>query len=368
MIPLGINCGSFEHNSAAANRLRRRHNLTENDVVIATLARLSHYGKFNPAPFFIAAQKAQETLGKTKSLHFIACGVYTSKHAKKVFEDAAARFMPDVPFHHEDGATSATRQEVLSGSDIFAFPIDNIQETFGLAPIEAMAAGLPLIVSDWDGMRDTVTADIGIRIPTHTVGAKATAPEAHGYLADAFNYPQYTARLASMSALDISHITQAITALARDDNVRKRLGDNAKKRARSLYDWSVIIPQMQELWGELANIRGAAPNSPERANPVAPLPMDIFASYPSKTGIVHNERIVQLPSHRTVADIFQTLRYNQLGNPFEQNVTVDTVLAHIPKDAPGLTLAELSEALRYNPLTVERCCLFLLKYGLITIT
>ncbi len=34
--------------------------------------------------------------------------------------------------------------------------IDNMQESFGLTPIEAMAAGLPRVISDWDGYRDSV--------------------------------------------------------------------------------------------------------------------------------------------------------------------------------------------------------------------
>ena len=41
-------------------------------------------------------------------------------------------------------------------ADVFVSPSDNIQETFGLSVIEAMASGLPVIVSDWDGYRDTV--------------------------------------------------------------------------------------------------------------------------------------------------------------------------------------------------------------------
>ena len=44
---------------------------------------------------------------------------------------------------------------------------DNIQETFGIVPIEAMAAGLPVVVSDWDGYKDTVRHGVdGFRIST----------------------------------------------------------------------------------------------------------------------------------------------------------------------------------------------------------
>ena len=54
-----------------------------------------------------------------------------------------------------------------SASDIFVSPIDNAQETFGIAPVEAMASGLPQVVSDWDGYRDTVVhGETGFRFRT----------------------------------------------------------------------------------------------------------------------------------------------------------------------------------------------------------
>jgi glycosyltransferase involved in cell wall biosynthesis len=49
---------------------------------------------------------------------------------------------------------------------------DNIQETFGIVPIEAMAAGLPVVVLDWDGYKNTVRDGIdGFRVPTLMSGA-----------------------------------------------------------------------------------------------------------------------------------------------------------------------------------------------------
>ena len=45
---------------------------------------------------------------------------------------------------------------------------DNIQETFGLTIIEGMAAGKPVIATDWDGYRQTVRhGDTGFLIPTY---------------------------------------------------------------------------------------------------------------------------------------------------------------------------------------------------------
>ena len=56
-------------------------------------------------------------------------------------------------------------------ADLFLSLVDNPQETFGLAPVEAMAAGLPVVVSDWDGYRATVSDGVeGFRVPTLAPG------------------------------------------------------------------------------------------------------------------------------------------------------------------------------------------------------
>jgi glycosyltransferase involved in cell wall biosynthesis len=48
---------------------------------------------------------------------------------------------------------------------------DNTQETLGIALIEAMAAGLPIVVSDWDRYKDTGRDGVnGFHIPALTTG------------------------------------------------------------------------------------------------------------------------------------------------------------------------------------------------------
>jgi glycosyltransferase involved in cell wall biosynthesis len=364
VIPLGINCDDFSHDAKAANALRTRHGWTDDDIAVVTLSRLLPFGKFDPGPLFVSLQRAQEALGKTKRLHFIACGIYGNEHSRAVFEDCAKLLMPDVSFIHMDGASAAARKEILSGGDIFTFPIDNIQETFGLAPIEAMAAGLPLVVSDWDGMRDTVTPDVGFIIPTRTVQAEASKPESHGYLMGTLSYAQYGARLSCLTSIDVAKMADAFVELASNADLRQRMGHAAEQRARRLYDWVNIIPVMQDFWGELAQIKRANTTRSTRANPVAPLPFDLFASYPSKVPSKLTEGFVATGTKEQLYEIYTARRLEMIGNPFEAYKTLEQVFSRL-FSISGANIATLAFDLKYNPLTIERAVMFLLKYGLI---
>ena len=55
-----------------------------------------------------------------------------------------------------DGRRPEVRFSIWSVADLFLSLSDNVQETFGLTPVEAMAAGLPVVVSDWNGYRSNI--------------------------------------------------------------------------------------------------------------------------------------------------------------------------------------------------------------------
>lgn len=372
VIPLGIDTAAFAHDPAARAALRSRMGWTATDVAVVTLARLLPYGKFDPGPLFIALQAAQMQL-KGHRLHFIACGAYADDHSRKVFTDCAAALMPDVPYHHLDGTDATARRETLSGGDIFTFPIDNVQETFGLAPVEAMAAGLPTVGSDWDGLRDTVVPEVGILVPTRTVRAAATRPEAEGYLGGRLNYAQYGNNLSALTALDVGRMTQAFVTLAEDAGLRHRMGHAGLARARALYDWAAIIPQYQDLWQEQTRLRSdhlRRGHIASGANPIGPLPMDLFASYPSDAPGLSGQLTVAADGTLARLDTILTARrYAGIGHPFEQRRTIAAILSRILDAGPdGTSVTHISRDTGYNSLTVERAAMFLLKYALITFT
>jgi glycosyltransferase involved in cell wall biosynthesis len=249
VIPLGIHCDDFTPDPAAGAALRARLGAGPQDVVFTTIARLTPHEKFDPLPIYLAMQAAQKHLPGQK-LFVAFCGLFRDDFSRRVFEQGAAKLMPDVGFALLDGADAAERKAVLSGADVFLFLIDNIQETFGLAPIEGMAAGLPLLVSDWDGMKDTVTPDVGFRVTSRSLPAQHLAQEALRYQGGIDSYVQYCASTSAMTEIDMPELTARILQLSRDPDLRRKMGQAGAKRARAIYDWAQIIPQMQDLWGE----------------------------------------------------------------------------------------------------------------------
>jgi glycosyltransferase involved in cell wall biosynthesis len=92
------------------------------------------------------------------------------------------------------------------------------------APIEAMAAGLPMVVTDWDGSRDTVRrGEDGILVPTLMApsgeGPGGFTPSSHiEYMG---TWLSLTARL---TVVDIGVAAEAFRALVADPCYRARLG------------------------------------------------------------------------------------------------------------------------------------------------
>jgi hypothetical protein len=147
-----------------------------------------------------------------------------------------------------------------------------------------MAAGLPCLVSDWDGYRDTVVdGETGIRIPTWMPAPGMGAAIADAYSADNLTYDLYVGYASQMTAVEVPAFADALVAMARDPGLRRRLGEAGRRRARALYDWRVVVPAYQDLWSELAARRQAdvelAPPRWQVRNPRLSDPFDVFAGH-----------------------------------------------------------------------------------------
>ncbi len=372
VIPLGIHTDDFVRDDAARAALRARIGAGEKDVVFATIARLTPHEKFDPLPIYLGMQAAQSQL-KGQKLHVVFCGQFREDYSRRVFEQGAAKLMPDVGFHILDGASASERRATLSGADVFTFLIDNIQETFGLAPLEGMAAGLPLLVSDWDGMKDTVSPDIGFRITSRMLPAPALAPEALRYQGGIDNYVQYCGNTSAMTEIDLPELTARIVQLARDPDLRARMGAAAQARVRALFDWRVVVPQMQDLWAEQDRIRRASTAAhlryPAHLLPIAPSPSALFKGYPSEIAAPETLRLVAGATRATLGDVLATRNYKSLGRIFAEPAQIEMALGAILAAGPaGATVEDLVAASAGSPAAFSafdapRIAMWLLKYG-----
>jgi glycosyltransferase involved in cell wall biosynthesis len=138
------------------------------------------------------------------------------------------------------------KRMLYSLADVFVSPSDNIQEAWGMTVVEAMASGLPVIVSDWDGYRHTVEDGVeGWRIPTRANPEVGQAVGAFGVA----NVMDQHLLYAQNVGVDTMALREAMRRLASDRALRERMGESAR-RAAARWDWSAIVPTIERSWDE----------------------------------------------------------------------------------------------------------------------
>ncbi|HEV2530861.1 glycosyltransferase family 4 protein [Phenylobacterium sp.] len=367
-IPLGVNVEDFATSPEHRKAWRERLDIPQDAVVALFMGRFNVRAKMNPALMAIALERAAKATGKP--IYWVNAGWSPSAKDEETYHAQTRELCPTVHYRSVDGRPPDVRFTIWSVADFFISFSDNIQETFGLTPIEAMAAGLPCVVTDWDGYKDTVRhGEDGFRIPT-----VAPPPGEGGDLAFWFanawlNYDNYVGAAGQFTAIDYAEAEAAITTLVLNPDERRRMGENAKARAREVFDWAAIIPQYQALWAEQNARRLAAPPAPAtRENPYKPDPFTLFQSYPTRH-----------LSARTPLTLGPGVTW-EMAEPLLRHALVNYSNFHRPTpeesrqmlaliaERPGVTVGEVAQAAGpARRAFVGRGVLWLARYGLITI-
>ena len=281
-IPLGINVEDFAVSEANRKAWRERLEIPEDAVVALYVGRFSARGKMNPALMALALEQAAKRT--SRPIYWVNSGWASSEQQAAEHHDSSRALCPSVHYRHVDGRPADVRFSIWSVADLFISFSDNIQETFGLTPIEAMAAGLPCVVTDWDGYRDTVRdGEDGFRIAAYAPRPGDGGDMAYAFAEGTLSYDTYVGGAAQYTAIDLAAAAQAIVDLAENPDLRRRMGAAARLRAERVFDWSAIVPQYQALWAEQDARRRAAPVvKTDSGNPFRPDPFSLFAGYPTK--------------------------------------------------------------------------------------
>ena len=367
-IPLGVNTEEFAVTPQQRAAWRDRLDIPADAIVALYVGRFNIREKMNPALMALALEKTAVATGRP--IYWVNSGWAESEAEEATFHRETRALCPSVTYLHVDGRKPDVRYSIWSVADFFISFSDNIQETYGLTPVEAMAAGLPCVVTDWNGYKDTVRhGEDGFRIST-----TAPAPGSGGDLAFWFanqwaHYTNYVGAAAQFTAIDYGEAVAAISILVLNADFRRRLGEQAQARAKAVFDWSAIIPQYQALWAEQdARRRAAPPVAAEPDNPFRPDPFRLFGGYPTRhLGL--NDRLSLPPGvtwEAAKALLASPLAvYSRLNRPTEAEVAA--VVGWLAERASG-TVAELLET--FPPARrpyVWRGVLWIARYGVIII-
>jgi len=260
VIPLGIHTKDFEFSTQQKQNARAALGADTNTLVVMFMGRLSFHAKAHPLAMYqaleIASQKASQNGHKVV---LVECGWHANEFIQNAYKEAAQLACPSVKVITLDGRIADNRTTAWAGADIFCSLSDNIQETFGIVPIEAMAAGLPVVVSDWDGYKDTVRHGIdGFRIPTSMPKPGMANDLALRHALQVDTYDMYCGFTSSLIAVDIQAAALALGQLFESSQLRAQMGEAGRKRADEVYDWKVVIAQYEGLWTQQHELRRQA--------------------------------------------------------------------------------------------------------------
>ncbi len=274
-IPLGVDTEFFQPQDRS--HCREKLGLPRDATILLHLGRLSAHDKADPGPLFYLFRQLVEARPEKKLLLVLAGGAEEENVAsfqrtcKEIGIGDKVQFRPN--FEDEE-------KPLLYGAcDIFVSLIDSLQETFGIAAVEAMACGRSVVLSDFDGYKELVeNRKSGFLVPTYW----APADRFLHSVSPVMNAKLYQLFLSQSVVVDISAAAKGLLELIDRPELRQELETAARTRALERFSWKVVIGQYEELWTELGK---RAKKLPTPSNPKPdPLAVDYyrcFSHYPS---------------------------------------------------------------------------------------
>ena len=357
-IPLGVDTQTYRPRGKQA--LRQHFQLPNDKVILLWVGRFSHYDKMDLQPLLIAFKTALERCREPdKAILVLAGDDSRHNYAEKVKAYASQLGIEEQVII----LTNRPRIDfplLYSAADVFLSPSDNVQETFGQTVLEGMASGLPVVCSDWDGYSISVVhGKTGFRIPTYWM-------ECDGAICDYAPLSPFRMNhlyLSQSVCVDVQQMSEALCFLISHDEVRAKMGQQARQHILNTYDWKIIIRRYIELWEELHKIASHhATPSQRQSSWFRPAYFQTFQHYATTT-LQPNTRVKKIDSSLNDTDRNgMPLWYEEMDLKLRPEI-IDAILS---LSTDWITLAELEAKLGTTVQTTTEIfryhVLYLLKY------
>lgn len=207
--------------SPSKNKLRETYNIPLNKTVLLCLSRISPQSKMDFMPLI---KMVPELCKKDSNLHLLVVGAVDDEIYLKEMQAYIVQCGIQDVVQFITKPKQRYIEHYYQCADYFLSLSDACGETFGLTVIEAMACGLPVIISDIAGYKEHITDQIeGIYIPT--VSAKIDYDHYFYY----HNKLEYGDVYAQSIAVDNDRLKKAILSLLKDKSRRESMGMHARK-------------------------------------------------------------------------------------------------------------------------------------------
>jgi len=277
VLPLGVT--PPETLPISIQEIRQTIDLPDKDLIILCNGRISIFNKMDHIPLLLALKEIIQVPGLEKTKLVIAGAVNMNDPYLGSLTLRATQLGLENHVLFKLNYESWVKPYLYQAADIVVSIPDNTQETFGIAPVEAMLCGKPVVLSDWNGHAELIEDGVhGFKIPTYWAANDPVVDFMFPYA-----YDQALFYMAQSVAVDVPMLTQRLMSLLQNEPLRKKMGEQARVYAHQTFTWEKLIPRYEQLWAQLL-AQSQAYNWPAPTYQMnAPSIYNIFAHYASHT-------------------------------------------------------------------------------------
>jgi glycosyltransferase involved in cell wall biosynthesis len=241
-IPLGVDVTTGQ--SLDREQCRQQFGIGTDDQVLLYLGRMSPVTKADLYPLLVVFNRLLQR--QIKPLKLILAGGISEKELT-LHRLMIEEFELQQQVLLLDNFDPKLKPLIYCAADICVAPSDNIQETFGLSIIEAMAYRLPVVASDLSGYKELVEHGVtGFRARTTWIDQFDLES-----MDEVVDTETLQLLLAQSMVIDLDEMEDFIDQLLQSATLRETMGIAGHKRAAQSYDWHVVVKQYETLWDGL---------------------------------------------------------------------------------------------------------------------
>ncbi len=248
------------------------------------------------------------------------------------------------------------RYQAFAAADVFVGITDSVLADCNTSAVEAMSAGLPVVLSDWHGSRELIEhGREGFLVPTLWGDVDGlNAPSA-------FYDPAKAGFVQAQSvAVDVSQLTHALAQLVASKKLRDKMGRSGQKQFKKCFDWPTIVDHFDSL---AAHLFPCVDRSVQATGEIHALHFyRVFSGYAS-SGLTGNQVVkTSLHGRQVLSGQIRVMQYEELTHTLAVNYLPQLLKASLQ----GQRVDDLRKSLGLARALADMLLLWSVKHGLLT--